>query len=380
MDDDAFAGDLGLAERRAEPERTPPRPGESPPVACLDATSTHEDEVSSLQSELDICRRLLNAKYLAAHILLKQQLVRVSEEKEEGTRRSHRQCAELLKELNGLQYELQCMEEHLRRSQQTWLDRLNSLVRENSDNLERLRAQGEALGRLTYTAQVLRRERDELLALTDVKERDVYLQPSASARSPLELAALGACACRGPRQEPCRCAHAAAHKQRQLAQLAERARRAEAEARDSAKTADIYREAFEVQLARNRTLTRRLAQVQSRRDLLGTLLAKKPDRSLVDDLVESPECGKPRARFFPAPPRLRGPPGTFSIGVAAAGRRLSKVQSWQTAALGHPASRRCRSSSRTSSRHLTKTAGPFSIKVSSSSFVGLLLHILPDEE
>ncbi|XP_075534026.1 uncharacterized protein LOC142567736 isoform X1 [Dermacentor variabilis] len=91
-----------------------------------------------------------------------------------------------------------------------------------------------------------------------------------------------------------------------------------------------------------------------------------------------PECGKPRARFFPAPPRLRGPPGTFSIGVAAAGRRLSKVQSWQTAALGHPASRRCRSSSTTSSRHLTKTAGPFSIKVSSSSFVGLLLHILPD--
>ncbi|XP_070387456.1 coiled-coil domain-containing protein 125-like [Dermacentor albipictus] len=256
---------------------------------CVLAVSKNRGslQVSSLQSELDICRRLLNAKYLAAHILLKQQLVRVSEEKEEGTRRSHRQCAELLKELNGLQYELQCMEEHLRRSQQTWLDRLNSLVQENSDNLERLKAQGEALRRLTYTAQVLRRERDELLALTDVKERDVYLQPSASARSPLELAALGACACRGPRQEPCRCAHAAAHKQRQLAQLAERARRAEAEARDSAKTADIYREAFEVQLARNRTLTRRLAQVQSRRDLLGTLLAKKPDRSLVDDLVES---------------------------------------------------------------------------------------------
>lgn len=242
--------------------------------------------MSSLQSELDICRRLLNAKYLAAHILLKQ-LVRVSEEKEEGTRQSHRQCAELLKELNGLQYELQCMEEHLRRSQQAWLDRLNSLVRENSDNLETLRVQGEALKRLTYTAQVLRRERDELLALTDVKERDVYLQPATSARSPLELAALAACACRGPRQEPCRCAHAAAHKQRQLAQLIERTKRLEAETRDSAKTADIYREAFEVQLARNRTLTRRLAQMQSRRDLLGALLTKRHDRGLVDDLVEN---------------------------------------------------------------------------------------------
>uniref|UniRef100_L7LZ48 Uncharacterized protein n=1 Tax=Rhipicephalus pulchellus TaxID=72859 RepID=L7LZ48_RHIPC len=308
MEDDAFEGDLGLAEQPEELTK-PPCPstaGETPPVAvgCLDASGAHDDEVSSLQSELDICRRLLNAKYLAAHILLKQvgasgvlsrcsdalvaqQLVRVSEEKEEGTRQSHRQCAELLKELNGLQYELQCMEEHLRRSQQAWLDRLNSLVQENSDNLETLRVQGEALKRLTYTAQVLRRERDELLALTDVKERDVYLQPATSARSPLELAALAACACRGPRQEPCGCAHAAAHKQRQLAQLIERTKRLEAEARDSAKTADIYREAFEVQLARNRTLTRRLAHMQSRRDLLGALLTKKPDRGLVDDLVEN---------------------------------------------------------------------------------------------
>ncbi|XP_037504677.1 coiled-coil domain-containing protein 125 isoform X2 [Rhipicephalus sanguineus] len=291
MEDDAFEGDLGLAERPQELTKlpSPSTAGETLQVAvgCLDASGVHDDEVSSLQSELDICRRLLNAKYLAAHILLKQQLVRVSEEKEEGTRQSHRQCAELLKELNGLQYELQCMEEHLRRSQQAWLDRLNSLVRENSDNLETLRVQGEALKRLTYTAQVLRRERDELLALTDVKERDVYLQPATSARSPLELAALAACACRGPRQEPCRCAHAAAHKQRQLAQLIERTKRLEAETRDSAKTADIYREAFEVQLARNRTLTRRLAQMQSRRDLLGALLTKRHDRGLVDDLVEN---------------------------------------------------------------------------------------------
>ncbi|XP_075737847.1 coiled-coil domain-containing protein 125-like isoform X1 [Rhipicephalus microplus] len=289
MEDDAFEGDLGLAEELTKPPN-PSTAGKSPPVAvgCPDANRAHDDEVTSLQSELDICRRLLNAKYLAAHILLKQQLVRVSEEKEEGTRQSHRQCGELLKELNGLQYELQCMEEHLRRSQQAWLDRLNSLVQENSDNLETLRVQAEALKRLTYTAQVLRRERDELLALTDVKERDVYLQPAAtSSRSPLELAALAACPCRGARQEPCGCAHAAAHKQRQLAQLIERTKRLEAEARDSAKTAEIYREAFEVQLAKNRTLTRRLAHLQSRRDLLGVLLTKKPERGLVDDLVEN---------------------------------------------------------------------------------------------
>lgn len=57
-----------------------------------------------------------------------QQLVRVSEEKEEGSRRSQRQCADLVRELNGLQYELQCMEEHLRRSQQSWLDKLNRQV------------------------------------------------------------------------------------------------------------------------------------------------------------------------------------------------------------------------------------------------------------
>lgn len=220
-----------------------------------------------------------------------QQLVRVSEEKEEGSRRSQRQCADLVRELNGLQYELQCMEEHLRRSQQSWLDKLNSVMEENTENLRKLQAQSETLKELSYTAQVLRRERDELLALTDVKERDLYLQPNDSSgdSSSLEVAVLAACSCRGPSQEPCRCAHAAAHKQRRLAQLTQRAKRAEALAADNAKTVEIYREAFEVQLAKNRTLTRRLVDLQSRKDVLGALLTKTKDtqRSLIDDLVEN---------------------------------------------------------------------------------------------
>lgn len=139
---------------------------------------------------------------------------------------------------------------------------------------------------------MLRRERDELLALTDVKERDMYLQQpsdaggggdsssslevSAARRSrrggaegslqgPAQVAVLAACSCRGPSQEPCRCAHAAAHKQRRLAQLTQRAKRAEALAAENAKTVEIYREAFEVQLAKNRTLTRRLVELQSRK-------------------------------------------------------------------------------------------------------------------
>lgn len=250
--------------------------------------------MSALQGELDVCRRLLNAKYLAAHILLKQ-LVRVSEEKEEGSRRSQRQCADLVRELNGLQYELQCMEEHLRRSQQSWLDKLNSVMEESSENARKLQAQSESLKELRYTAQVLRRERDELLALTDVKERDMYLQQPSDAggggdsSSSLEVAVLAACSCRGPSQEPCRCAHAAAHKQRRLAQLTQRAKRAEALAAENAKTVEIYREAFEVQLAKNRTLTRRLVELQSRKDVLGALLTKTKDtqRGLIDDLVEN---------------------------------------------------------------------------------------------
>ncbi|KAK8771491.1 hypothetical protein V5799_025267 [Amblyomma americanum] len=142
------------------------------------------------------------------------------------------------------------------------------------------------------SAAVLRRERDELLALTDVKERDVYLQSSAekldSESSSIEVAVLAACSCRGPSQEPCRCAHAAAHKQRQLAELTRRAKRAEAQAQDNAKTADIYREAFEVQLAKNRALTRSLVELQSRR---GIQLARMPypadARRLIDDLLEN---------------------------------------------------------------------------------------------
>ncbi|KAG0431517.1 hypothetical protein HPB47_021712, partial [Ixodes persulcatus] len=95
-------------------------PGE---FSCQDRTS-YPDEITFLQSELDICKRLLNAKYLAAHILLKQ-LLKVSEEKEQGNKINHLKFRDLFKELNTLQYELQCMEEHLRISQQNWLDKLN---------------------------------------------------------------------------------------------------------------------------------------------------------------------------------------------------------------------------------------------------------------
>lgn len=114
--------------------------------------TTHENEITDLQSELDICKRLLNAKYLAAHILLKQ-LLKVSEEKEEGNKMNNLKCRDLLKELNTLQYELQCMEEHLRISQQSWLDRLNSIMEENRENQKKIKTQSEAIKKLTYTAQ-----------------------------------------------------------------------------------------------------------------------------------------------------------------------------------------------------------------------------------
>ncbi|KAK8771490.1 hypothetical protein V5799_025266 [Amblyomma americanum] len=61
-----------------------------------------------------------------------------------------------------------------------------------------------------------------------------------------------------------------------------------AEAQDNAKTADIYHEAFEVQLAKNRALTRSLVELQLRR---GIQLARRPypadARRLIDDLLEN---------------------------------------------------------------------------------------------
>uniref|UniRef100_A0A131Y503 Putative secreted protein n=1 Tax=Ixodes ricinus TaxID=34613 RepID=A0A131Y503_IXORI len=267
----------------------------SPEFSCQDRTS-YPDEITFLQSELDICKRLLNAKYLAAHILLKQ-LLKVSEEKEQGNKINHLKFRDLFKELNTLQYELQCMEEHLRISQQSWLDKLNSIMEENLENKAKLKAQSETIKKLTYTAQVLRRERDELLALTDVKERDVYLQSCMDKfdewcdSSSLEVAVLAACMCRGPNQEPCKCAHAVSYKQRQLNELTERAKKLEAQMFDNAKTSDIYREAFEVQLAKNRKLTRKVIELQSRKDVLGTIIAKSKgidnQKSLIDDLVEN---------------------------------------------------------------------------------------------
>ncbi|CAN7999319.1 unnamed protein product [Ixodes pacificus] len=180
-------------------------------------------------------------------------------------------------------------------------------MEENLENKAKLKAQSETIKKLTYTAQVLRRERDELLALTDVKERDVYLQSCMDKfdewcdSSSLEVAVLAACTCRGPNQEPCKCAHAVSYKQRQLNELTERAKKLEAQMFDNAKTSDIYREAFEVQLAKNRKLTRKVIELQSRKgkmftcvscaDVLGTIIAKSKgidnQKTLIDDLVEN---------------------------------------------------------------------------------------------
>ncbi|KAL8601250.1 hypothetical protein ACOMHN_003194 [Nucella lapillus] len=238
-----------------------------------------QQEVEELKQDLEICRQRLDAKYNAIAIL-KKQAEEINHEHVTSEMKAKETSLKLAEqEVNKLQFELQWRESSFQDSQQTWAQRFDRVCQENALLTAQLEARSEELRRANSQKLALRQERDELLALLDIKERNKYershsqLEEDFSHYSttevslcpslpPLqfELAVLGACRCRGANNtEPCGCAYAAANLMREVYKLREEAKLILQRREEAYLTVDAYRIAFEEQLHKSRAMTQQLA-------------------------------------------------------------------------------------------------------------------------
>ncbi|XP_064630605.1 coiled-coil domain-containing protein 125-like isoform X2 [Lineus longissimus] len=267
-----------------------------------------ELEVEILRNELERCQKQLEAKYKAIQVLHKKSQVAqcehdVSEhkiremthimEQQTSQDKSDNRLLEIIpeadvesseiqsgcmlsgrnaphiEEINKLQFELEYRQGTLMESQQTWAQRFDSVCQENVSLVQLLEDRTEELRRMYAEKMGLARERDELLALLDVKERLKYEQnrqstPSDDAYgrfSSNELAVLGACNCRGSNPDPCGCAYAAANLRKENIKLREEIELHKKRREEAYSTVDAYRMAFEEQLFKNKAMTMKMADL-----------------------------------------------------------------------------------------------------------------------
>ncbi|XP_070212518.1 coiled-coil domain-containing protein 125-like isoform X2 [Littorina saxatilis] len=226
------------------------------------------EEVEELKQDLEVCKQRLDAKYNAINIL-KKQAEENNHEHFTNELKAKEASLKLAEEVNKLQFELQFRESSFQDSQQTWAQRFDRVCQENALLNAQLEARSEELRRANTHRMSLRRERDELLALLDIKERNKYemchsqsSEEEFSQYTNTELAVLGACRCRGANgMEPCGCAYAAANLTREIIRLREEAKQMLQRRDEAYRTVDAYRLAFEEQLQKSRTMTQQLASM-----------------------------------------------------------------------------------------------------------------------
>ncbi|XP_076469765.1 coiled-coil domain-containing protein 125-like isoform X2 [Babylonia areolata] len=224
------------------------------------------EEVEELKQDLEVCKQRLDAKYNAITIL-KKQAEENNHEHVTSELKAKETSLKLAEEVNKLQFELQWRESSFQDSQQTWAQRFDRVCQENALLTAQLEARSEELRRANSHKLALRQERDELLALLDIKERAKYERSHSqleeehfSQYSTTELAVLGACRCRGANDtEPCGCAYAAANLMREVYKLREEAKLMVQRREEAYLTVDAYRLAFEEQLQKSRVMTQQLA-------------------------------------------------------------------------------------------------------------------------
>ncbi|XP_033632625.1 coiled-coil domain-containing protein 125-like isoform X1 [Asterias rubens] len=176
-------------------------------------------EVIELQSDLEATKRQLNSKYRAIQILKSQfaHVVMINKEHSKSIQEAKCMKTSLEKEVNGLQFDLSATRDCSMMTQQTWAERYDRVCLENRTLETNLQEYVEQLRMARLDNLGLKQERDELLAMMDVKERLGYnrnkscnLFDTETHCTAQELAVLGACLCRGTRPNPCGCARVAA--------------------------------------------------------------------------------------------------------------------------------------------------------------------------
>ncbi|XP_077992414.1 coiled-coil domain-containing protein 125-like isoform X2 [Glandiceps talaboti] len=224
-----------------------------------------QEEVEILRNELEAFQRQLDSKYRAIRILQSQALLAQANQLE-TTVSTEAAKKKLETDVNSLQFELEAQNGSMMLSEQTWADRFDRVCLENAALMATLRAKADELSKVHAEKNSVARERDELIAMMDVKERLQYeKQKSTSSdnymvNSVAELSVLGACHCRVTSPEPCSCARAAANLKRENSRLHDKIEQANKNVEESQVVADAYRIAFEEQLAKNKTLNKKIAE------------------------------------------------------------------------------------------------------------------------
>ncbi|XP_041370659.1 coiled-coil domain-containing protein 125-like [Gigantopelta aegis] len=224
-------------------------------------------EVEELKIELDTCQKRLEAKYEAIAILKAQ--TNAAEESVQKNKRFVKEYSKrVAEEVNQLQFELEYQESSFMDSQQTWAVRFDRVCQENAYLMSCLEARSEELRRANSHKMALVRERDELVALLDVRDKTKYEKSKSQSSdedygtySCVELAVLGACQCRQSNPEPCRCAHAAANLRKDIARQRDEIELYKHRRDEAYMTVDAYRKAFEEQLQKTKTLSLRFAEL-----------------------------------------------------------------------------------------------------------------------
>ncbi|XP_032220571.2 coiled-coil domain-containing protein 125 [Nematostella vectensis] len=223
-----------------------------------------KEEIETLNSDLEHCQEALQYKYgTIKSIHIQSRLEKACSR--EMTRKALEASKKLEQEVNMLQWELELKQSYLLDSEQTWAERFDRVATENAALLVALHARSDELRKLAIEKMALIRERDELAAALEVKDR---IQgeactpdddgPCSSEEMIVELATLGACQCRGHKQEPCGCARAAVDAKREFGRIKKQLESARRNEEDALLSADAYRVAFEQQLTRNSSLIHEL--------------------------------------------------------------------------------------------------------------------------
>ncbi|KAK3739842.1 hypothetical protein QZH41_009084 [Actinostola sp. cb2023] len=255
---------------------------------------TAKEEIDTLNINLEQCQQELMEKYgtmkaLHMHSRLEQaQHRRVTKKAIEASK-------QLEQDVNMLQWELELKQSYLMDSEQTWAQRFDRVATENAALLVALHTRSDELRKLALDRIALIRERDELVAALEVRDRikgestPVEDGPYSSEEVIAELAMLGACQCRGHNQEPCGCARAAVEAKREFGRLSKQMEISRYNEDEARLTADAYRMAFEQQLNKNSSLIHELLHksVPWTRSLLS--LRKKSQDKHLDSLESSEE-------------------------------------------------------------------------------------------
>lgn len=234
-----------------------------------------KQEIETLTVDLEACQQQLQSKYGAVKIIQKLSRLEQARQKQHSIK-ALEASKRLEKEVNLLQWELELKQSYLLDSEQTWAERFDRVATENAALMVALQSRGDELRKITIEKMTMMRERDELAAALEVRDRIKYDLSSPDREGIIstgdlimELATLGACQCRGKNQEPCACARAAVNAKREVAKLKNELELVYRREEEALLTADAYRVAFEQQLAKNSTLICDLLEKSNRRKKFG---------------------------------------------------------------------------------------------------------------